>query len=178
MFLHRRAELSKLRGHSGDAVRLLHPPVGDAANARRALGEEGHHPEGHGRIGDGVKVYVYSPQRAPFRFEPVRSATGDGPGLGEDIKEGYISLHAVPAHAGHAYGPPGEGAQGKKVGGGGRIPFHGQVPRSHQGRRWDGELSGIGPGTVYPKMSQAAAGDLQVGVRNQFAFPMDSEAPG
>ena len=108
VFLHRRAELSA-PCHGDDAVRFPHPPVGDAANARRALGEKCYHPEGHGRIGDRVEVYVY-PQRAlPFRASP---AAGHGSGRGETSRKA-ISLH-VPAHAGHAYRLPARAPRARK----------------------------------------------------------------
>jgi hypothetical protein len=148
--------------------------------ARRRVGEQGHHGQRHGGVGDGHAVDVERLER------PGAAAHLDGIGFHADgrthglceLGKPHVALQGRAAHALDAQGRPcgGNGAQRDEVGRRRGVPFHVQRPGCAQPTAGGNReaLPSLAPHRHAEALQQRQR-DLDVGLGNQLALDLDHQ---
>ena len=172
-------ELAEFCFQGREAIGFLDAQVPHVLDPRGAVGEEGHHRVGEGRVGKGVHVDFAQAAKCAGG-----AAHGDAIGLADDLaahlleqfQDPEIRLQGVGRDAVHAHRTPRDGGGAERVGGRGGVGFDavGPCPVGEARAHPNAVTAAVGigffdPARLGPKIAHDGKGGLHVGARNEFA---------
>ena len=129
-FHHSGAHFAQFGGHGGDAVGFLYAPRADVAEGAGLPRGQRHHGQGHGGIGNVVRVQIERQDGLVFgagNFNEIIAPQHGRAQLFQFAGKGNVALDGVFAQAGNAYGAAGQQASRQKVAGAGSVAFNVQL---------------------------------------------------
>ena len=129
-FHHGRAHFAQFGGHGGDTVGFLHAPRADVAEGAGLPCGQCHHGQGHGGIGNVVRVQIERQDGLVFGAGNFNEIIAPQHGCAQFFQfagKGNVSLDGVSAQAGNAHGFAGQQTCRQKIAGAGSVAFNVQL---------------------------------------------------